>query len=71
MNEKFCLCLALDTEYENSLFRVECNNGSKYFCDSQTAMDYYNSMRNQPMMNVQLWKFADATTQELVAPLPR
>jgi hypothetical protein len=51
------------------LFRVECNNGSRYFTKSQQAMDYYNTMKNLPMMNVQLWKFTTATTQELVAPL--
>jgi hypothetical protein len=51
------------------LFRVECNNGSRYFYDSQKAMDYYNTMKNLPMMNVQLWKFLTPTMQELVAPL--
>jgi hypothetical protein len=55
---------------KNLLFRVEVNNGSRYFAESQTAIDYYNAMKNKPMTNVQLWKFVTVTQQELVAPLP-
>jgi hypothetical protein len=50
-------------------FRVEVNNGSKYFTNSQKAIDYYNTMKNLPMTNAQMWKFLSPTQQELVAPL--
>lgn len=51
------------------LFRVECNNGSKYFDNSFEAIAFYNLKREQPMASVQLWKFITPTTQELVAPV--
>jgi hypothetical protein len=49
------------------LYRVECNNGSKYFDNSLEAIAFYNLKREQPMTNVQLWKFITPTTQELVS----
>jgi hypothetical protein len=53
-----------------TLYRVECNNGSKYFTDGEKAFFYYEKMKLQPMASVQLWKFTSPTTQELIAPLP-
>lgn len=46
-------------------YRVECNNGSKYFDNSNEAITFYNLKREQPMANVQLWKFITPTMQEL------
>ncbi|GHV04098.1 hypothetical protein FACS1894211_16730 [Clostridia bacterium] len=51
------------------LFRVECNNGSKYFEDSGEAIAFYNLKRETPMASVQLWKFLSPTTQVLVSPV--
>lgn len=53
-----------------TMFRVECNNGSKYFEDSFKAIAFYNLKREQPMASVQLWKFTSPVTQELVSPVP-
>ena len=52
-----------------AIYRVECNNGSKYFNDSFKAIAFYNLKREQPMNSVQLWKFISPTTQELVSPV--
>ena len=52
-----------------TLYRVECNNGSKYFVSSLEAIAYFNLKREQPMASVQLWKFLSSTTQELISPL--
>ncbi len=52
------------------MYRVECNNGSKYFADSHAAMAFYNLKREQPMASVQLWKFINPTTQALIASIP-
>jgi len=52
-----------------TLYRVECNNGSKYFDNSFEAIAFYNLKREQPMASVQLWKFISPTTQELVSPV--
>ncbi len=52
-----------------TLYRVECNNGSKYFDNSFEAIAFYNLKREQPMASVQLWKFVTPTTQELVSPV--
>lgn len=49
---------------------VECNNGSKYFENSNEAIAFYNLKREQPMASVQLWKFITTTMQELIAPVP-
>lgn len=51
-----------------TLYRVECNNGSKYFDNSHEAIAFYNLKREQPMASVQLWKFVSPATQELIAP---
>lgn len=51
------------------LYRVECNNGSKYFDNSLAAIAFYNLKREQPMASVQLWKFITPTTQELISPV--
>jgi hypothetical protein len=51
------------------LFRVEVNNGSKYFDNSFEAVAFYNLKREQPMASVQLWKFITPTTQELISPI--
>lgn len=51
------------------LYRVECNNGSKYFSNSLAAIAFYNLKREQPMASVQLWKFITPTTQELISPV--
>lgn len=53
-----------------ALYRVECNNGSKYFDNSLAAIAFYNLKRDQPMSSVQLWKFITPTTQMLVSPVP-
>lgn len=53
-----------------ALYRVECNNGSKYFDNSFAAIAFYNLKREQPMASVQLWKYITPTTQELVSPVP-
>lgn len=53
----------------NVLYRVECNNGSKYFDNSIAAIAFYNLKRDQPMSSVQLWKFITPTTQELISPV--
>ena len=53
------------------IFRVECNNGSKYFDNCFEAMAFYNLKREQVMTNVQLWKFVTPNTQELITPLPK
>lgn len=53
-----------------ALYRVECNNGSKYFDNSFAAIAFYNLKREQPMASVQLWKFVSPTTQELISPVP-
>jgi hypothetical protein len=53
-----------------AIYRVECNNGSKYFDNSLEAIAFYNLKREQPMSVVQLWKFISLTTQELVSPIP-
>jgi hypothetical protein len=50
-------------------FRVEANNGSKYFTDSEKAFFFYELKKQQPMASVQLWKFITPTTQELISPL--
>ena len=55
---------------KKTLFRVECNNGSKYFDNSYEAIAFYNLKREQPMASVQLWKFVTLTTQELISPVP-
>jgi hypothetical protein len=52
------------------IYRVECNNGSKYFDNSLEAIAFFNLKREQPMSNVQLWKFLSPATQELVSPVP-
>lgn len=52
-----------------AIYRVECNNGSKYFDNSHKAIAYYNLKREQPMASVQLWKFTSPTTQVLVSPV--
>jgi hypothetical protein len=52
-----------------ALYRVECNNGSKYFDNSLEAIAFYNLKREQPMATAQLWKFTTPTTQELVSPV--
>jgi hypothetical protein len=52
------------------LYRVEVNNGSKYFTDSEKAFFFYELKKQQPMVSVQLWKFITPTTQELISPLP-
>ena len=52
-----------------AIYRVECNNGSKYFDNSFEAIAFYNLKREQPMASVQLWKFISPTTQELVSPV--
>jgi hypothetical protein len=51
------------------VYRVECNNGSKYFDNSLEAIAFYNLKREQPMASVQLWKFVTPVTQELVSPI--
>lgn len=51
------------------LYRVECNNGSKYFDNSFAAIAFYNVKREQPMASVQLWKFVTPTTQVLISPV--
>jgi hypothetical protein len=53
-----------------TLYRVECNNGSKYFDNSLEAIAYCNLKREQPMASVQLWKLLSPTTQELISPIP-
>lgn len=53
----------------NVLYRVECNNGSKYFDNSLAAIAFYNLKREQPMASVQLWKYITPTTQELISPV--
>jgi hypothetical protein len=66
-------------------FRVEANNGSKYFTDSEKAFFFYELKKQQPiqanemsacrtpqggqMACVQLWKFITPTTQELISPI--
>lgn len=50
-----------------ALYRVECNNGSKYFDNSFAAIAFYNLKREQPMASVQLWKFVTLSTQELIS----
>ena len=52
-----------------ALYRVECNNGSKYFDNSFEAIAFYNLKREQPMASVQLWKFITPNTQELISPV--
>jgi hypothetical protein len=52
-----------------ALYRVECNNGSKYFESSLEAIAYCNLKREQPMASVQLWKFLSPNTQELISPI--
>lgn len=52
-----------------ALYRVECNNGSKYFDNSLAAIAFYNLKREQPMASVQLWKFTTPTTQVLISPV--
>lgn len=52
-----------------ALYRVECNNGSKYFDDSFAAIAFYNLKRDQLMTSVQLWKFITPTTQVLISPV--
>lgn len=52
-----------------ALYRVECNNGSKYFDNSLEAIAFYNLKREQPMSSVQLWKFVTPSTQELISPV--
>jgi hypothetical protein len=49
-------------------YRVEVNNGSKYFADSEKAFFYYELKKQQPMTTVQMWKFVAPSTQILVAP---
>jgi hypothetical protein len=51
------------------LYRVEANNGSKYFTDSEKAFFFYELKKQQPMASVQLWKFITPTTQELISPI--
>lgn len=53
-----------------ALYRVECNNGSKYFDNSIAAIAFYNLKREQPMASVQLWKYITPTTQVLISPVP-
>jgi hypothetical protein len=50
-------------------FRVEVNNGSKYFTDSEKAFFFYELKKQQPMSVVQIWKFITPTTQELISPV--
>jgi hypothetical protein len=52
------------------LFRVEVNNGSKYFADSEKAFFFYELKKQQPMASVQLWKFVAPDAQIKIAPLP-
>lgn len=52
-----------------ALYRVECNNGSKYFDNSLEAIAFYNLKREQPMASVQLWKYISPTMQELISPV--
>lgn len=52
-----------------ALYRVECNNGSKYFDNSFAAIAFYNLKREKPMSSVQLWKYITPTTQVLVSPV--
>ena len=54
-----------------ALYRVEGNNGSKYFDNSLAAIAFYNLKREQPMASVQLWKFTTPTTQVLISPVDR
>jgi len=37
------------------VFRVECNNGSKYFYKGTDAYTYYEKMKEQRMTSVELW----------------
>jgi len=37
------------------MFRVECNNGSKYFKKGIDAYAYFEKMKKDPMLTVSLW----------------
>lgn len=52
-----------------NIYRVECNNGSKYFDNSLKAIAFYNLKRENPMSCVQLWQYVSPTTQVLISPV--